>query len=254
VTFDAQANDLPGAAVSAVITAATAARTPALQLLEEFGVAFAVAVALDAFLIRFALAPALMYILGDRNWQLPGWLGWLPRLHSGGDNRDMAVPPADVRLTEVLPGSPEGRAVLRDYFRDIVSRTRGRDATDGEVDAEMRDDPSDDLCPPGGLLLVARSGAAVIGCVGLRLLPGGLGEVTRVFVQPAARGSGVGGLLLRSVEDAARDRGLTRIRLDTRSDLTEARRLYASNGYQPAAPFNDGRWADLWFEKSLAER
>jgi RND superfamily putative drug exporter len=49
-----------------------------LQLLQEFGVAFAVAVALDAFLIRFALVPALMYILGDRNWALPSWLGWLP--------------------------------------------------------------------------------------------------------------------------------------------------------------------------------
>jgi hypothetical protein len=55
-----------------------------------------------------------------------------------------------------------------------------------------------------------------------------------------------------AVEDAARSQGLTRVRLDTRSDLTEAWRLYASNGYQPAAPFNDGRWADLWFEKSLA--
>jgi putative drug exporter of the RND superfamily len=52
-----------------------------LQLLQEFGVGFAVAVALDAFLIRFALVPALMYILGDRNWQLPAWLGWLPRVH-----------------------------------------------------------------------------------------------------------------------------------------------------------------------------
>jgi GNAT superfamily N-acetyltransferase len=166
----------------------------------------------------------------------------------------MSMPPADVTLTELLPGSPEGRAVLRDYFREIVSRTRGREATDGEVDTEMRDDPSDDLCPPGGLLLVARSGGAVIGCVGLRLLPGGLGEVTRVFVEPAARGAGVGGLLMRSVEDAARDRGLTRIRLDTRSELAEARRLYARNGYQPVAAFNDGRWADLWFEKSLAER
>ena len=79
------------------------------------------------------------------------------------------MPPADVRLTEVLPGSPEGRAVLRDYFRDIVSRSRAREATDGEVDAEMRDDPSDDLCPPGGLLLVASRGTTVIGCVGLHL-------------------------------------------------------------------------------------
>jgi putative drug exporter of the RND superfamily len=50
-------------------------------LLEEIGTGFAVAVALDAFLIRFALVPALMYILGDRNWQLPTWLGWLPRVH-----------------------------------------------------------------------------------------------------------------------------------------------------------------------------
>ncbi|HTZ26019.1 MAG TPA: GNAT family N-acetyltransferase [Streptosporangiaceae bacterium] len=165
----------------------------------------------------------------------------------------MAMPPADVTLTEVLPGSPEGRAVLRDYFRDLVSRSNGREATDGEVDAEMRGDPSDDLCPPGGLLLVASRGTAVIGCVGLRLLPGALGEVTRVFVEPPARGAGVGGLLMRAVEDAARDRGLARVRLDTRSDLTEARRLYARNGYQPAAPFNDG-WADLWFEKSLAAR
>jgi GNAT superfamily N-acetyltransferase len=162
----------------------------------------------------------------------------------------MAMPPADVTLTEVLPGSPEGRAVLRAFFRDIVSRTHGREATDGEVDAEMRDDPSDDLRPPGGLLLVARRGTAVIGCVGLRVLPGALGEVTRVFVEPAARGAGLGGLLMRAVEDAARDRGLTRVRLDTRSDLTEARRLYARNGYQPAAPFNSG-WADLWFEKPL---
>jgi RND superfamily putative drug exporter len=51
------------------------------RLLQEFGVGFAVAVALDAFLIRFALVPALMYILGDRNWQLPTWLHWLPRAH-----------------------------------------------------------------------------------------------------------------------------------------------------------------------------
>jgi putative drug exporter of the RND superfamily len=49
-------------------------------LLRQFGVGFAVAVALDAFLIRFALLPALMYIIGDRNWRLPGWLDWLPRV------------------------------------------------------------------------------------------------------------------------------------------------------------------------------
>ncbi|HLI00490.1 MAG TPA: MMPL family transporter, partial [Acidimicrobiales bacterium] len=50
-------------------------------LLQQIGLGFAAAVALDAFLIRFLLVPALMYILGDRNWKLPRCLQWLPRVH-----------------------------------------------------------------------------------------------------------------------------------------------------------------------------
>jgi ribosomal protein S18 acetylase RimI-like enzyme len=163
----------------------------------------------------------------------------------------MAKFATDVEISPTLPDSPEARAVLTEYFRDLLSRHHGREATDAEVEAEMRADPSDYLRPPGGLFLVARAGQAVIGCVALRLLPGGLGEVMRVFVAPAARNRGVGALLMRTVETAARHHGLTRVRLDTRTELTEARRLYARLGYQPADPFNDG-WADLWFSKSLA--
>jgi hypothetical protein len=44
---------------------------------------------------------------------------------------------------------------------------------------------------------------------------------------------------------------VARLRLDTRSELVEARRLYARHGYQEVAPFNDG-WADRWYEKPLA--
>jgi GNAT superfamily N-acetyltransferase len=163
----------------------------------------------------------------------------------------MATFATDVEISQTRPDSAEGRAVLTDYFREIASRIYGRAATDADVEAEMRADPSDCLCPPGGLFLVARAGQTVIGCVALRLLPGGLGEIMRVFVQPAARNRGVGALLMDTVEAAARDHGLTRVRLDTRIELTEARRLYARNGYRPTPPFNDG-WADLWFEKSLA--
>ncbi|HKN98581.1 MAG TPA: MMPL family transporter [Pseudonocardiaceae bacterium] len=50
-------------------------------LLQQIGVGFAVAVALDAFLLRFILVPAVMYVLGRRNWHLPRWLAWLPRIH-----------------------------------------------------------------------------------------------------------------------------------------------------------------------------
>jgi hypothetical protein len=50
-----------------------------------------------------------------------------------------------------------------------------------EVAAAMREEPSDDLALPRGLFLVAREEGAVLGCAGLRLLPGRIGEVTRVF-------------------------------------------------------------------------
>lgn len=60
------------------------------RLLQEIGTGFGVAVALDAFLIRFALVPALMYILGDWNWRLPSWLGWIPRVHVESGRPDAA--------------------------------------------------------------------------------------------------------------------------------------------------------------------
>jgi RND superfamily putative drug exporter len=49
------------------------------RFLQEIGVG--VAVAIDAFLIRFIAVPAIMYILGDRNWRLPRRLAWLPRIY-----------------------------------------------------------------------------------------------------------------------------------------------------------------------------
>jgi RND superfamily putative drug exporter len=40
----------------------------------EFGLGLAVAILLDALLIRTVLVPAAMHVLGPRNWWLPGWL------------------------------------------------------------------------------------------------------------------------------------------------------------------------------------
>lgn len=56
---------------------------------------------------------------------------------------------------------------------------------------------------------------------------------------------------MKALEATARDRGLNMLRLDTRADLVEARRLYARLGYQEVAPFNDGLYAEHWFEKTL---
>ncbi|MFF5717790.1 MMPL family transporter [Streptomyces buecherae] len=51
------------------------------RIIAMFGIGLAVAVALDAFVLRTLLVPALMHLLGGANWWLPGWLDrWLPRL------------------------------------------------------------------------------------------------------------------------------------------------------------------------------
>ena len=52
--------------------------------LKQAGVGLAVAVLIDATVIRCALLPATMAVLGKRNWYLPRWLAWLPRV--GSDN------------------------------------------------------------------------------------------------------------------------------------------------------------------------
>ena len=53
--------------------------------LKEAGVGLAVAVLLDATVVRGVLLPATMQLLGERNWYLPGWLAWLPRASLEGE-------------------------------------------------------------------------------------------------------------------------------------------------------------------------
>ena len=47
---------------------------------QQVGFGLAVAILLDATLVRSVLVPASMELLGSRNWYLPSWLGWLPDL------------------------------------------------------------------------------------------------------------------------------------------------------------------------------
>jgi uncharacterized membrane protein YdfJ with MMPL/SSD domain len=53
--------------------------TLSMMFFKQFGVGLAVAVLLDATIVRAVLLPASMKLLGDRNWYLPSWLEWLPR-------------------------------------------------------------------------------------------------------------------------------------------------------------------------------
>jgi hypothetical protein len=91
-------------------------------------------------------------------------------------------------VSTVDPGSALGARVLRAYMDDVASRYWGRPATSAEVNQVLREDPSDDLVLPTGLLVIAVGDGEPAGCGGVRFLPGGIAELTRVWVVPPCAG------------------------------------------------------------------
>ncbi|WDT57725.1 MMPL family transporter [Streptomyces sp. G7(2002)] len=74
------------------------------RIIAMFGIGLAAAVALDAFVLRTLLVPALMHLLGGANWWLPSWLDrWLPRI-----SIEPPPEPGAVRL----PGPQDGEKPL----------------------------------------------------------------------------------------------------------------------------------------------
>ena len=55
-----------------------------LVMFQQMGFGVAIALLLDATLVRLVLVPAAMKLLDDRNWYLPAWLRWLPDVHVEG--------------------------------------------------------------------------------------------------------------------------------------------------------------------------
>ena len=77
------------------------------------GVGLAVAVLIDATVVRAVLVPAAMKLLGDWNWYLPSWLTWLPRIGGGGPGSgpagsgDSNAPTASPSEDRVHAGTPQ---------------------------------------------------------------------------------------------------------------------------------------------------
>jgi putative drug exporter of the RND superfamily len=63
-----------------------------LIMFQQMGFGVAVALLIDATIIRSVLLPSAMKLLGEWNWYLPRWLDWLPRLQVERARRDDGVP------------------------------------------------------------------------------------------------------------------------------------------------------------------
>jgi uncharacterized membrane protein YdfJ with MMPL/SSD domain len=91
---------------------------------KEMGLGLAVAVAIDATIIRGIMLPAAMKLLGDWNWYLPRWLEWLPRIGAEGDPPGPSTePPAAVPLAA---GNGHLPAPTAKPAPELINRMEGR--------------------------------------------------------------------------------------------------------------------------------
>jgi putative acetyltransferase len=86
--------------------------------------------------------------------------------------------------------------------------------------------------PPRGALLIARQGEEAAGCVALRPIAAEICELKRLYVRPAARGTGLGRRLAKAALAEARRLGYRHIRLDTVPGMEAAQSLYEQMGFR----------------------
>jgi RND superfamily putative drug exporter len=79
--------------------------------MKMMGIGLAVAVLLDATIVRAVLLPSAMTLLGDWNWYLPRWLEWLPRVTPARPAAQPATTPTS--SAPAREPTPEPRAPIR---------------------------------------------------------------------------------------------------------------------------------------------
>ena len=147
---------------------------------------------------------------------------------------------------------PAGESPARELIAAMV------DEVDGLYGGRLDEDPRSpsatpaDFAPPGGACVVGYDEERRAVCVGgVKRLDDRTAEIKRMYVLPEARGRGAARALLTALEDAARDLGYVRVRLDTGRDQPHARALYESTGYREIPDYNGNPYATYWAEREL---
>ncbi len=150
-------------------------------------------------------------------------------------------------MLEIHPepaASPDARRLLEGMVREMLDLYA------------MEEMPTpagfDDLEPAtGGTFLVGRDGGRAVAGGALKRLEPGVAEIKRMYVTPDARGQGHARRMLIALEEAARELGYQRVRLDTGASQPHARALYESSGFRAIDDYNDNPLAAYWGEKAL---
>lgn len=149
----------------------------------------------------------------------------------------------EIRVSEEEFDSPASRPLMSAYVAEIKAMY-----PDWTPDIPPRM-IAGDVDPPHGRWLVAYLDGQPVGCGGLKRIEERAGEIKRIYVVPAARGSGVARALLARLEAAARAAGYEVVRLDTGPKQEASVALFTSSGYEPIGDYNGNPVAAYWFEK-----
>lgn len=127
------------------------------------------------------------------------------------------------------PGSPEAAALLEASWSYLASLYKPEERFHLDLEG---------LRQPHIRFFVGRIDSRAVGCVALALF-GSWGEVKSMYVEEAARGSGMAAVLLGQVEIEARAAGCHTLRLETGITLARALAFYERHGFQRRGPFGN---------------
>ncbi len=119
-----------------------------------------------------------------------------------------------------------------------ICQRYGSPAPCGEAEAL----PTGSFIPPDGTFLVGEVDGVAVACGGIRRCaeaPPGVGEIKRMYVEPAHRGRGLGRVLLAGLEAAADRLGYGTLWLETGTAQPEALRLYETSGWTPIPKYGE---------------
>ncbi|MCK6404609.1 MAG: carbonate dehydratase [Rhodocyclaceae bacterium] len=132
------------------------------------------------------------------------------------------------------PNDPAIESV-RQFFRNYAGWL-GVDLCFQGFDEEMANLPGC-YAPPRGRLWCAEVDGKPVGCVGVRPISDGAAEMKRLYVEPDARGLGVGHALALAAIRAAKELGYKRLLLDTLPAMRIAVKLYRELGFSEAPAY-----------------
>lgn len=136
-----------------------------------------------------------------------------------------------MRVTGEDPTADDVLALLQEHLDDMHATSPPESVH--ALDVER-------LRAPDITFVTARADdGALLGCGALKQHDATLGELKSMRTTAAARGRGVAATVLAHLLDAARDRGLGRVSLETGAEdyFAPARRLYGRHGFAPCPPF-----------------